>query len=80
MFKVIFGIWFLVVGLGFANFEVVLEETLADSECSSSQWCIGFNEHCVNGQCVQKDPFNKCFSDFDCSLFDRCVDGVCVPK
>lgn len=57
-----------------------VKNTTGGTECTSSQWCIGPNEHCVNGQCVQKDPFNQCRTDFDCSLFDRCVAGVCTPK
>jgi hypothetical protein len=61
-----------------SNAREIREEFRTD--CTSTQWCIGFNEHCVDGQCVQKDPFNKCFSDFNCSLFDHCVDGVCLPK
>lgn len=59
-----------------AGEEATVAEAAAGRKCTSSIWCGAF-EHCVDGVCKPKGPFNRCDAFHRCSFGERCVNGEC---
>lgn len=47
-----------------------------NDSCTWNSECFS-GEHCLDGCCVEADPWNECWSDFDCWP-GKCENGVCV--